>query len=185
MNFDSYTDCGVVLAVDLVNSEGRTDPDQLADVEALHDFLQVHEIGAPGPLSAEVLDEVVALRSRLRAVFDAPDGATAARLINEVLLETRALPQLTNHDGEPWHLHYTPPGAPLATRLAAEAAMGLAGVLRTGGFERLGVCADDTCRDVFVDASRNRSRRFCNPDLCGNRSSVAAHRARRRALSDR
>ncbi|MPZ87700.1 MAG: hypothetical protein GEU81_06405 [Nitriliruptorales bacterium] len=183
MNFDSYTDCGVVLAVDLVNSEGISEPDELGDLEALRTFLEDHEISAPGPLSAVVLGEVMALRPRLRAVFEAADGAAAARMINDLLQETAALPQLTDHDGDAWHLHFTPPGAPLAARLAAEAAMGLAGVMRAGGHERLGICADIACLEVFVDASRNRSRRFCNPDLCGNRSSVAAHRARRRAMA--
>lgn len=183
MNFDSYNDCGAVLAVDLVNSEGISEPDELGDVEALRAFLADHEISAPGPLSPAVLGEVVALRPRLRAIFEAADDVAAARLINDLLRETGALPQLTDHDGEAWHLHFTPPHVPLGSRLAAEAAMGLAGVMRAGGFERLGICADDTCREVFVDASRNRSRRFCNPELCGNRSSVAAHRARRRAMA--
>ena len=41
----------------------------------------------------------------------------------------------------------------------------------------LGVCADDTCRGVVVDLSRNRSRRFCST-TCGNRNAVAAYRAR-------
>lgn len=183
MNFDSYTDCGVVLAVNLVNSEGHNDRDELGDVGALQRFLEQHELSAPGRLTATVLEGVKALRPRLREIFEAPDDVAAARQINDLLVETGALPQLSNHDGEPWHLHFTPLGAPLATRLAAEAAMGLAGVMRADGFERFGICAADDCFDVFVDTSRNRSRRFCTAELCGNRASVAAHRARRRALA--
>lgn len=180
MNFEGYSDCGVVLAVDLVNSAGATDT--LPDVAALEAFVTERRVSAPGPITRAVLVEVHALRPRLRAIFEAPTATQAARVVNELLAETGALPQLSDHDGEAWHLHFTPPGAPLATRFAAESAMGLAAVIKAGGFERMSTCADDTCNDVFVDASRNRSRRFCNPDTCGNRSAVAAHRARRRAM---
>ncbi|MEO7071362.1 MAG: CGNR zinc finger domain-containing protein, partial [Nostocoides sp.] len=36
----------------------------------------------------------------------------------------------------------------------------------------------EDCDDVFVDLSRNRSKRFCDA-ICGNRENVAAYRARR------
>lgn len=175
MNFDSYGDCGVLLAVDLVNTEP-------ADEVALRELLAGREFSVTGSVDEGAVIETRALRPRLRAIFDAADESEAARLINELLAEARARPQLTNHDGEPWHLHFTPVGVPLATRLAAETAMGLAGVLRAGGFDRMSICADPSCGDVFVDASRNHSRRFCDPDTCGNRSSVAAYRARQRAI---
>ena len=57
----------------------------------------------------------------------------------------------------------------------------LALCLRDHGLERLRVCAASGCQRVFVDTSRNRSRRYCNPDICGNRTNVAAFRARQRA----
>jgi predicted RNA-binding Zn ribbon-like protein len=34
---------------------------------------------------------------------------------------------------------------------------------------------------MFVDTSRAGRRRYCVPEVCGNRINVAAHRARRRA----
>ena len=46
--------------------------------------------------------------------------------------------------------------------------------------DRLRVCASETCTDVLVDLSKNRSRRFCEAS-CGNRASVAAYRARQAA----
>lgn len=174
MDFGSYNDCGVRLAVELVNTD-------VPDATRLRELLQSLELSGLGPTGEGDLAATRALRTRLRAVFEAPDEAEAARLINELLVEARALPQLTDHDGEPWHLHYTPMDVPLASRLAGEAAMGLAGVLRAGGFDRMSLCADPTCGYVFVDASRNHSRRFCDPDTCGNRANVAAYRARQRA----
>jgi predicted RNA-binding Zn ribbon-like protein len=169
----------VRLAVDLVNAGPGADG--LARPEDLTAFLLAHR--DPGPRQATRADvaAVREVRERLRSVFSAPDETTAARIINALLHESGAHPQLTAHDGQPWHLHVAPEDASIAARLAAEAAMGLAGAVLQGGFERLRLCAADDCADVFVDASRNRSRRYCAPETCGNRANVAAHRARRRA----
>ena len=177
MNIDHYTNREVALAAALVNSEPATPAE-------LYDLLAEHHMSGLGDIAEGDIAAVRALRPRLRAIFDTDDQAVAAAEINALLHEAGSLPQLTNHDGEEWHLHYTPVEAPLAVRLAAEAAMGLAIVMREAGLERLKVCASDTCEDVFIDTSRNRSRRFCDPSTCGNRTNVAAHRARRRAAAD-
>ncbi len=57
--------------------------------------------------------------------------------------------------------------------------MGLAELVVSGESQRVRACASPTCRDVFVDLSRNRSRRYCDSRTCGNRLHVAAYRARR------
>lgn len=57
--------------------------------------------------------------------------------------------------------------------------MGLLLVIRDLGYERLGICASDSCDDVFVDLSRNASKRYCDPRSCGNRAAVRAYRARK------
>jgi predicted RNA-binding Zn ribbon-like protein len=46
--------------------------------------------------------------------------------------------------------------------------------------DRLRVCADDTCRWLFVDESPAGRRRWCDMRTCGNRAKVARHRARAR-----
>jgi predicted RNA-binding Zn ribbon-like protein len=190
VDFDHYTDCTVRLAVDLANSGasdgevhdvGEPEDAGLETVGALRTLLHKHEVSSAGTIGRQELAEVRALRSRLRAVWQAATAEEAANLVNGLLAESQALPQLTDHDGDAWHLHFTPSGAPLAMRLQAEAGMALAGVLRDDGFARLRTCASDTCSDVFVDASRNRSRRYCDPDTCANRVNVAAHRARQRS----
>ena len=45
----------------------------------------------------------------------------------------------------------------------------------------MATCASPTCREVFLDLSRNRSRRYCDSRTCGNRLHVAAYRARKAA----
>jgi predicted RNA-binding Zn ribbon-like protein len=72
------------------------------------------------------------------------------------------------------------PTAPLADRIAAHLAMGLAELVVAGQSERMRTCASPTCRNVFLDLSRNRSRRYCD-NSCGNRMHVAAYRARKAA----
>ena len=176
MNIDHYTNREVALAAALVNSEPTTTAE-------LYDLLVEHHMSGLGEIAEGDIAAVNALRPRLRAIFDTDDQAVAAAEINALLDEAGSLPQLTNHDGEEWHLHYTPRGAPLAQRLAAEAAIGLAIVMRDDGLERFKTCASGSCEDVFVDTSRNRSRRYCDPDTCGNRANVAAYRARQRAAA--
>jgi predicted RNA-binding Zn ribbon-like protein len=50
-----------------------------------------------------------------------------------------------------------------------------------GTWERLKICADDTCQWAFLDSSRNRSKHWCSMQECGNRSKTRAYRARRGA----
>ena len=68
----------------------------------------------------------------------------------------------------------------LADRMAVDAAMAFADVIRAGELARLRRCAALDCDDVLVDLSKNRSRRFCSL-TCANRVNVAAYRSRRSA----
>lgn len=185
-DFGPYTECSLELAVDLVNSENVTSgDDELARPADLARFLVDHKLGlslSQKPTEAD-LGQVKKLRSALRKVFEAPDAGTAGEILNGLLARSGARPELTNHDGQEWHLHYSPPGTPIAPRVTAETAMALSVVIAADGFDRLRVCEGDRCVDVFVDVSRNRSRRFCSPSVCGNRASVAAFRARQRTAA--
>ena len=107
------------------------------------------------------------------------DEEQAVTEVNALLAEHGALPQLVNHDGWGWHLHATPDDAPLATRMAVEAAMALVDLIRLGQLPRLRTCESVTCDNVIIDLSKNRSRRYCDAG-CGNRANVAAYRARKR-----
>ena len=183
MTFSHDVTRALGLAVDLVNSR-LGDAEQLPDLPALRRFLDEHDVSGSRALSADDLEEVHALRPRLRAVWAARDMRTAAAVVAGPVAEAGALPQLTDHDGWPWHVHWTAPSARVASRLGADAGMALAEVLREDGAERLRRCADPTCNAVFVDLSRNRSRRYCDTGNCGNRAHVAAYRARLRAVEE-
>jgi predicted RNA-binding Zn ribbon-like protein len=160
----------------LVNT-AQADPDGLADQAGLDAFVTQWRWSGSRTRDAAELAAVRALRSRLAPLWSA-DEDQAVDLVNTLLREAAALPQLVRHDGWDYHLHATSPQAPLADRMAVEAAMAMVDVIRSKELHRLRVCAAGDCRDVMVDLSKNRSRRFCDT-TCANRTNVAAFRARR------
>jgi predicted RNA-binding Zn ribbon-like protein len=125
-------------------------------------------------------------RARLDSIVTAcadGDEADAIAQINDLLSRTGASPQIAAHHGRGPHLHVSRPEFPLADRMAAHFAMGLAWLVVAGEAGRIRTCASPSCRDVFVDFSRNRSRRYCDSRTCGNRLHVAAYRARRQGAA--
>lgn len=183
MNFDHYTTDGARLAADLVNSLATpSGTEHIGDAESLATWLDAHDVEAPGRITARDVEEVHEVRARVRRVFESADEDETARRVNDLLTAYGALPRMTRHNGRSWHVHYGPATGSLADRLAAIAAMGLAAVMCEFGRERFGLCAAGDCGDVFVDTSKNRSRRYCN-DTCSTRTNVAAHRARRKQQS--
>jgi predicted RNA-binding Zn ribbon-like protein len=175
MLFAHDTEVALTAAAALVNT-GR-DEEELPDVAALDRF--VGERGWTGSRSHDQaeLDAVYALRRRLAKLWE-HDADQAAALVNTLLREASALPQLVKHGGWDYHIHATTADAPLADRMAVEAAMAFADVIRSGQLDRLRGCAAEDCGNVLVDLSKNRSRRFCST-TCANRVNVAAYRTRR------
>ncbi|MFI1396738.1 CGNR zinc finger domain-containing protein [Streptomyces sp. NPDC020681] len=167
--------------VDLVNSapENRQN-DGLEDVSALYGFVRSHNISGVGELNQRDLKAVQDVRAQFAEIFAASDSGAAAELINELVADAGTTPQLTDHDGYDWHVHYFAPGASVADHLAADCGMALAFIVVAGEQERLRRCEAPDCGRAFVDLSRNRSRRYCDSRTCGNRLHVAAYRARRK-----
>lgn len=181
MTFTHDTEMSLMGAAALVNTmpgsaPGDTDIEGLATVQDLDAFAQAWQWTGRQAGSVADLEQVHALRLRLRRVWESSE-AQVVGIVNALLRECRALPQVVDHDGFGWHVHATPDDAPIAERMAVEAAMAFIDVLRAGELERLRICAAPDCDDVIVDLSRNRSRRFCERG-CGNRANVAAYRAR-------
>ncbi|WP_028651010.1 CGNR zinc finger domain-containing protein [Nocardioides halotolerans] len=177
MVFTHDTELALQAAVTLANS--ALDPDTLTTDEDLDRVWDAYQYSGRRDHTRAELDAVRALRPRLRAVLTAADDETAVSLVNEMLGETQAVPQLVRHDQLGWHIHAIGTDQPLARRILVETAMAMIDVVRADELSRLSVCADETCEGVVLDLSRNRSRRFCST-TCGNRNAVAAYRARTR-----
>lgn len=180
MVFAHDTEVTLATAVALVNSRtgGQAgDRDGLTDVAALDRFVSRWGISGGRAGTTTELDAVRRLRDRLADLWHV-DEDEAVSLVNALLRDCRALPQLIRHDGWGYHVHATAADAPLADRLAVEVAMAMTDVIRMKELDRLRRCDGPDCASVFVDLSRNRSRRYCDGG-CGNRANVAAWRARR------
>jgi len=128
--------------------------------------------------------DIVALRrfrTELRPVFEAAqDGNTAAAisLLNDLMGRHPIRPRIADWEPEGLHLHVANTSS-VSELLIGESLLGLATLVCSVGPNRFGVCAADSCTNVFVDASPNSSRRYCS-DRCSSRANVAAFRARRR-----
>lgn len=175
MLFAHDTEEALTAAAALVNSQDG-DGDTLVTVTDLDAFVQRWGWTGSRRGDERELADVQALRPRLRRFWHAPQDEIV-ELVNAMLREAGALPQLVTHDGHGFHIHATSPQTPLAERMAVEAAMAVVDVVRGDELARLRVCAAGGCDDVLVDLSRNRSRRFCTLS-CANRTNVAAFRAR-------
>jgi predicted RNA-binding Zn ribbon-like protein len=178
MDFSHYTDEPVDLAVNLMNT-ASTSTDALDDIDGLREFLSgYHHMwnGVARPPKASDVAAVRRLRKQLRLVIESPDQATASDRLNEILTRHHAQPRVSLHNGAP-HLHFEPVDSDMCSWLGAVTAMGLASVMVEHGIERFGKCAAGDCDDVYVDASRNRSRRHCS-STCSTREAVSAYRRR-------
>lgn len=169
MQFSHYTENGAATAADLVN----------LFVDGTPTLEQVHAVVGDTRIRADEMPAVAALAADLAPVFGADDVSVAMKAVNALLEKTPIQPHVSDHDGEPPHLHYVVEEAGRLACLAAHTAMSLAITLCDHGPQRLCRCAAEGCERVFVDTSRNASRRFCC-EAHANRTHVARHRSRRR-----
>ena len=51
-------------------------------------------------------------------------------------------------------------------------------LLTSADVTRLRACAADTCEWLFLDTTKNRTRRWCDMNVCGNRAKIRRFRAR-------
>lgn len=173
MVFADDTALALETGVWLANSE--LEPDTLTTFDELVEFYDSWGYTGARP-TAQDLVEVRAVRTQLRRMFKASrEGAVP--LVNAILSEYQALPQVVRHGDQDWHIHAAADDRPLAERVLVEAAMGMIDVIRADEMSRFDRCAMDDCEGVVFDLSRNRSRKYCSP-TCTNRAAVQAYRAR-------
>jgi predicted RNA-binding Zn ribbon-like protein len=193
VEFDSHINGVVLSAVELVNAVtpgwrgGRPVP-ALDGRELTTTVGAALTSGMRFDGDGEIVDDadarrIAVLAGKLRAVVEDVDGGrvdAAAERLNNLLRETDARPMLSRHDGEPWHLHFHSVDAPAAHSWVAPMATGLAVMIGNPSIERLGICTAAECDRIYVDTSRNGTRRFCST-TCQNRVKTAAFRARKAA----
>lgn len=183
MRFSDDTEQALAFVAALVNSAPAASAsglDELASQDQLVVLLDQHTYSGRRDGDEKELAEVRRARGRLGRFWQL-DADDSVELLNRMLSSARAMPQLVRHDHLDWHIHATEPDAPLAQRIEVEAALALADVIRGGARDQLRRCDADGCDGIFVDLSRNGSKRFCSV-RCGNRMNVSAYRERRSAV---
>lgn len=178
MDLTSYAE----LAVRLVNSaqSGEGHVDSLSHPDALR-ALVADRSHLHGQVSHNDVTALRQLRAELAEIFMAAaegDEPAAAERLNALLIRHPVHPVISGHDNQGWHLHLSDGGS-VADRYAAGAVFGLATIVTQFGADRLGICTLASCHGVFIDASTNRSRRYCS-DHCASRANVTAFRGRQR-----
>jgi predicted RNA-binding Zn ribbon-like protein len=182
----------VDLAVRLVNaivageSRGRAYP--AADgVQELRTRAEAVPGLSPGrPLTEDETRGVAEIAAELHAVFAAAQEGNldeAARLLNAMAVRYDARPTLLRHDDGPWHLHFHGPHAGVIEGVGGATAVALAYVLGSEYSDRLGICSASNCNRVYVDVSRNGTKRYCST-ACQNRVKAATFRARQAGVAE-
>jgi predicted RNA-binding Zn ribbon-like protein len=166
VDLNSYAE----LAVRLVNTAGGGGEggDRLASLDGLRDLVADRQHLNTG-VTRNDLEALRMLRGEFRDFFEAcanGDGENAAQILNALLMQHPVHPQLSGHDGQGWHVHYTESGS-VADKYAAGAVMGLAVVLSDVGLDRFGICQAPGCGGVFIDLSGEPDRKHCSEKCAG------------------
>jgi predicted RNA-binding Zn ribbon-like protein len=145
-------------------------------------------IGRPAD-AAMVLEQALALREALYRIFSAVAGGGAPELndvvtLNGSLAETMARLQLAWTAGEFAWSWTAGDGDALETMLWP-VARSAAELLTSDELNRVGVCAGEGCGWLFFDVSKNRSRRWCAMDDCGNRAKARRYYWRGRSQNQK
>ena len=174
---------GLQLVVDFVNTlDFETQADALASSAELAAWLDARGmLGAPpARLGDAEHRQAIELREALRAALrhhthgDREDAASAAAVLERTAVAGR-LSVCFAPDGSV-RLAARDPGYPGAL---ARLLVPVAHAAADGTWERVKVCDADDCAFAFYDRSRNRSGRWCDMAVCGNRSKVRAYRSKR------
>jgi hypothetical protein len=160
--------------VDLLNSRAYAGlADKLDSPEPAAAVLRPfgQEDGLPSP---QRLDLVRAVRSDLLNLVGAHDPADAAGDWAALTGRTASITfrQDFSTPGQVELRQVT--GDPVVGRITRD----VAALVAAGNWSRLRFCANDECSEVFYDNTRSRTRRWHSYEYCGNRTNVAAYRAR-------
>ncbi|GAB4162862.1 MAG: hypothetical protein Fur0021_37460 [Candidatus Promineifilaceae bacterium] len=130
--------------------------------------------------AAAALARAVQLREAIYRIFVAyaesgKVGEGDLAILNETLGEALGRLRVMPASASPFLLDYPPHLAHL-DRVRWAAARSAAELLTGENLERVRQCADDRgCGYLFLDVSRNRSRRWCSMESCGNRAKARRH----------
>lgn len=169
-SFTAYFDEGLTLALALANVISR---ERHGLPGCPQDALYAVAVRVSEPVAVRRLSE------RLRAIAAQQNPAKAVPLLNRLLVDYEAAPELALESPGRWRLHLHPVHATAETLDAVKAASGLAALIDRDGWGTLKGCVASRCEDLFHDQSRNSGRRYCTR-TCANRINAQHARVRLR-----
>jgi predicted RNA-binding Zn ribbon-like protein len=182
----SHRDRMVIAAIELVNSiapgsaHGHQFEPELspADIAAAANSAFDGFSDSQADFDAAHSRQTLALAISLHRVFLALGAGRvtdAVPLLNTMLREHPSALHLSQD--EPWSLHYHDHTLPAHAGWSTGCAAALSSFISSGPWNYLGSCQAAACDRIFLDVTRNTSRRFCSV-RCQNREKVRAYRQR-------
>jgi predicted RNA-binding Zn ribbon-like protein len=192
---------GGALCLDFCNSgsgiKGSRQEEWIATFTDLMDWLEaagalsksqaakLRAAGADSPQAAQhLLARAIEFREALaRVLLARTEGRAAAgedlKVIDAQYARTAPFARLApTPEGFAWSLDAAAPALDAALRPVVESAVEL---LTSSKLARLRRCGSPTCYWLFLDETRNCSRRWCEMASCGNLMKVRRHRASHRS----
>ena len=169
------------LVIDFVNTRDvEAGSDRTETPEEMAEWLQeqgVRPANAPA-LSAAGHRQAIELRESLREVLHAHTHRDASPDAERCLEDVAQRGQLSVRFDTSGAVEVVPRAQDYEGTLAA-LLVPVAYAALDGTWQRVKACDDDDCLWAFYDSSRNRSGRWCDMAVCGNRTKVRTYRARR------
>lgn len=200
--FEHLKTVGGVLCLDFANTASARDTE--APTERLHSYADLtawaehvgiidgaraemlRQEAAREPETAKaVLQQALALREAIFRIFAAQIEDTAPAVDDLVLLNTAiadSYPHLRLATGEVAGFTWSWADAPhQLDRVLWPVVRSAAETLVSGELARVRMCQGEHCGWLFIDRSKNRSRRWCDMQDCGNVEKVRRYRRKQKA----
>jgi predicted RNA-binding Zn ribbon-like protein len=120
------------------------------------------------------------LREALADTFYGHGPSDASRITLERYFKVARLEQKLSWKRSP-HLEWSWPGGPSHPDLPLwTLAMSASDLMTSDAVDRVRACDNLECRWLFLDTSKNHTRRWCDMKLCGNRMKARRFKAQRK-----
>jgi predicted RNA-binding Zn ribbon-like protein len=168
---------------DLVAWAQETGVVSQAEARALGREAVAHPADAERALVAARAFRESLYRVLLALVESRPAPATDVAAFETEVHRALAARRLESKEGR---FRWTPPGVGLVQTVVPRLALAASELVTSEALKRVRICeatASDGCGWLFLDETRNHSRRWCDMATCGNQHKARRHYARVRARS--
>lgn len=154
----------------------RRDEPRLRQEAAVHQRRSQQTLAMARSLRETIFAIVAAITERRL-----PEGRELRSLERWVRSAVRHSRLVTRGRGYRWEAHHeTDP----IQRVLWTIALSASELLASDDVHRVGQCSGRDCRWLWIDRTRNLSRKWCDMAVCGNRAKARRHYARRQGLED-